>query len=206
MQTPCCVRCRAELAADELGWRCHHHGVVEPLLPAFEYTPSAIADLVTAEPAGAPAWLPWPLPTDWVVSGLRRTGAGPEPARAVAVGASGPALFGDGAADLVLVAEEPGVGLGASYAGGDGAEPELAAVPPAGRIVVSGRPTPLWSVPGAPDRAVYVGEARGRWLWLVVSPALEAVVVHDDLHLIDLLDPSLAWEIPVVGPAGPLLG
>jgi hypothetical protein len=53
---------------------------------------------------------------------------------------------------------------------------------------------------------VYVGEARGRWLWLVVSPALESVVVHDDLHLIDLLDPSLAWEIPVVGPSGPLLG
>jgi Family of unknown function (DUF6758) len=206
MATSRCVRCRAEVAADRTGWRCHRHGLVEPLRDPVEFAPAAIADLVAAPGTRSPGWLPWPLPTDWAVSGLRWTGGPDMAARAVAVGCSGPGLFG-GTADLVVVAEEPGIGLGASYAGANWTDPDpgLAAGPPDGKVVAAGRPTPVWSVAGESDRAVYVGEALGRWLWLVVSPSLEAMVVHDDLHLIDLLDPALAYEIPVAGLAGRLL-
>ena len=32
------------------------------------------------------------------------------------------------------------------------------------------------------DRAVYVGEAAGCWLWAIVWPVTEWMVVHDDLR------------------------
>ena len=40
------------------------------------------------------------------------------------------------------------------------------------------------------DRAGYVGEAGGLWLWVVVWPVDEWMVVHDDLHLVDVRDPA----------------
>ena len=204
MGVPGCPRCDREVGADPLGWRCALHGLVEPLGSAVEYGPRAIGALLAA--GGVPAWVPWPLPLDWAVVGLRWTGAEGQRARAVAVALSGPGLLG-GAADLVVVAEEPGVGLGARFAGLTGPDPgaALASLPHDAKIHADGRPTPVWCVPGGEDRAAYVGEALGRWLWLVLWPAAEGMLVHDDLQLVDLLDPALAYEVPGAGLSGPLL-
>ena len=42
--------------------------------------------------------------------------------------------------------------------------------------------------PGDDDRAVFVGEAMGLWLWAVVWPAAAGVLMYDDLSLTDLRD------------------
>lgn len=67
--------------------------------------------------------------------------------------------------ELLLVAEELGVGLGARYAGIEGPDPGLhldVDSAPDAKVHAAGRPTPLWHVKNAPsDRAVFAGEARG---------------------------------------------
>jgi len=199
MPDPVCVRCRGPLRTpDSAGdWRCPFHGAVEPLQPAIPAEPYHLHD--TASSAGVPMWLPWPMPAGWSVSGVRRTG-GTGPARGVALALSGPGVAAR-QVELVVVAEEPGVGLGASYAGLDTTDPgpELAQLPRDTRVVAGGHLTALWSLPVL-DREVYVGEAGGLWLWLVAWPIGEWMVVHDDLHLVDAREPghrALLAELPV---------
>ena len=107
-------------------------------------------------------------------------------------------------ADLLLVAEEPGVGLGASYAGLVGTDPgpELASLPRDTRITAGGHPTALWSLPVS-DRSAYVGEAEGCWLWAVVWPVGEWMVLHDDLRLVDARLPEHKAHLEAV-PTGAL--
>jgi hypothetical protein len=174
---------------------------LHPPLPAENYHLSDVASC-----SGVPVWLPSPLPPGWTVAGVRRTG-GTGLARGVAVAFRGPGVTAR-QAELVLVAEEPGVGLGASYAGIDTTDPgpELAFAPRDTAVQAGGHPTALWSLP-VPDRAAYVGEAKGCWLWAVAWPETEWMVVHDRLTLVDLRDAShrtrLA-ELPV-GPVSPRL-
>lgn len=205
MTPPLCVRCTREVVTGGSGsWTCEDHGTVEPLSPPMPLSPQALAELMV--PDGAPAWVPWPLPPDWSVCGVRRTGVGADPMRAVAVACAGPGLLG-GFAELIVVAEEPGVGLGARYAGREHRDPGLVltGAAPDTKVSAAGHPTPLWELQGAGDRAVYVGEARGRWLWLVVWPATEFMVVHEQLRLVDLLDQALAYEVPTGPLSGPIL-
>jgi hypothetical protein len=91
-------------------WCCDLHGEIAPLAPAR--LPSRDGLQLLASHTTVPVWLPWPLPAGWLVSGF--TGAGDERtgARASAVALSGPNPLG-GPADLLIIAEEPGVGLGA---------------------------------------------------------------------------------------------
>ena len=116
-----------------------------------------------------PVWLPWPLPPGWFVSGMTYAGDERRGGRASAVACSGPAPFG-GVGELLLVAEEPGVGLGAWFAGLDGTDPgpEVVTHPPGARLEAAGWPTQLWSIPRDPDRpvdrAAWVGEAGGHAL------------------------------------------
>jgi hypothetical protein len=120
---------------------------------------------------------------------VRRAG-GTGPSRAVAIAVTGPGIVARHV-ELVIVSEEPGVGLGASYAGLDTSDPgpEVASLPCDTKIVAGGHPSPLWSLPVS-DRVVYVGEADGRWLWLVAWPVSEWMVVHDDMRLIDAREPA----------------
>lgn len=168
---------------------CQRHGAVYPLQPAALPGVEPIRQLLTR--AEVPAWLPWPLPENWLVTGavdaVDASGAG----RAVAVACSGPNPCDAGPADLVLVAEEPGIGLGAGFAGLDG--PDAGTRPirgaPHAKLTVGGHPAPLWCVPGSPgaaDRAVFVGEALGRWLWAVLWPASAGHLMYDSLNLTDL--------------------
>ena len=50
-------------------------------------------------------------------------------------------------------------------------------------------------------RAVFAGEADGRWLWLVMKPASAALLLHDDWLLADVtgFGPE-ALEMPFGGP------
>lgn len=180
-----CVRCDSPVVdADEWTWICPTHGTVVPLLPPHPLEHGEIETV--ASQSRVPLWIPWPLPAGWMITGVRCAGSPLEPARGVVIAASGPGVVSR--ADLVIVAEEPGIGLGARFAGLAGTDPgpEVTRLPADVTIHADGRAAVLWSVPGVSDRAAYVGEAAGLWLWLVVWPVTEWMVVHDDLRVVDL--------------------
>jgi hypothetical protein len=156
-----------------------------------------------AEHAGVPVWLPDPLPPGWLVTGYRHCGDERAVATAIVVAASGPDPLG-GPADLLLIAEEPGVGLGARFAGLAGPDAgDALAGSPAAKVLAAGHPTPLWSLPDAgSERAVFVGEGKGLWLWLVFQPASAGLVLLEGLILRDGRD---GGPEPEVGALSPLL-
>jgi hypothetical protein len=129
----------------------------------------------------------WPPPTGWVVTGLAHAGDERTGARATLLACSGPAPLG-GVGDVVLVAEEPGIGLGARFAGLPGPDPgEGFDLGPANvKLNVGGHLTPLWNVDGEPQAAVFVGEAEALWLWLVLWPANAELLLLENMSIIDL--------------------
>ncbi|OIV36914.1 hypothetical protein BIV57_13695 [Mangrovactinospora gilvigrisea] len=196
---PSCPRCGARLRAPGLftdTWQCDEHGPVHPLQPVVP--PSVEALTVAVNRARVPVWMPWPLPVGWLFTGVAHAGDERTGALGVAMAATGPGPLG-GPAELVLVAEELGVGLGARYAGIRGPDPGPSVRTdrhPDGKLMAAGRPTSLWCVRDAPpDRAVFVGEARGQWLWAVLWPDHAGLMMYDELVLTDARDagPELAF-------------
>lgn len=196
--SPVCPRCGEDLVVrpefPHEGW-CHLHASVTPL----HHTAVVAHEEITAICADArvPAWVPDPMPPGWSVGGLAWGG---EPAaRAIVVACAGPAPLG-GSAELVLAAEEPGTGLGCGYAGLPGVDPgELIDGPSGAEVQAAGQRVPLWPVPTTDDRAAFVGEAWGVWLWLVVWPASAAWLLAEDLGLLDLRErvyPDLPLGLP----------
>jgi hypothetical protein len=108
---------------------------------------------------------------------------------------------------MLLVAEEPGVGLGARYAGVEGIDPgAVLQRPPTPR---SRRPAtrPRCGAPdSAPDRAAFVGEALGVWLYAVLWPPSSELLLIEDLELHDLRDARHAGEILPLGAPSSRLG
>lgn len=184
-------------------WTCRRHGEVHPLQPAEQPRPEVVADL--AERSAVPVWVPWPLPRGWLVAGLAHAGDERTGPRAAALACTGPAPLG-GPGELMLIAEEPGVGLGAGYAGLPGPDPGAVAgsTAPHAKLHAAGHPTPLWCIDGPPDRAVYVGEALGQWLWVVLWPASAGVLLLEDLVLADLRDPGHTLDLPFGALSGRL--
>lgn len=180
--TPRCPRCGGELRAPGLmssDWQCVQHGAVHPY---SSYRVEALAQ-VTAN-AQVPVWCPLPLLPGWMAGGLGICGDERTGATATVVALAGPSPLG-GPADLLLIAEEPGIGLGSNLAGTDDLDPGHVAVgPPDAKILVAGHPTPLWRCASAEDRIAFVGEANGVWLWAVLwPPAAELVLIeHVELH------------------------
>ncbi len=172
-------------------WRCADCGPVPPL-----HTPAHVDDEVAAwvvgRAGGTPVWVPWPLPTGWLVTGLAWAGDDRAGARATVVALSGPAPVSAGPADLLLVAEEPGVGLGTRLAGLIGPDPgqhlpaELDHEVPHAKIRVDGWPMPLWSIGDGTDRSAFVGEAQGLWLFAIAWPASAGYLLAEEWHLHDL--------------------
>lgn len=195
---PTCARCGGSVRAPGIwsnAWRCATCGDVEPLhcsvLPSHEQ----IAAVVPG--SRIPFWMPWPLPVGWLGTGFTWAGDDRNGARASLVSCGGPNPLG-GYGELVIIAEEPGVGLGARWAGLPGLDPgeRLATTTgPHARIHAAGHPTALWSIQ-ADDRAVFVGEALGMWLWLILWPSSGALV-YDGLKLIDLRDAPRDLQIPL---------
>nr|WP_242653879.1 DUF6758 family protein [Klenkia soli] len=147
--------------------------------------------------ARVPAWVPDPMPAGWAVTGV--AWGGEAGARGIVVDCAGPAPLG-GAAELVLVAEEPGTGLGAGYAGLPWLDPgELLAGASSASVTAAGQRAALWSVPTTADRSAFVGEAFGVWLWLVTWPATAAWLLAEDLVLTDLRD-RVPPDLPLAPP------
>lgn len=196
-----CPRCGEAVAPDLDGdgaWTCRRHGPVPPLHGFAEPTVNVLLDHVTR--ADCPTWLPWPLPANWSVSGVGSVGE--RHTLATVLACSGPdPLSGPG--DLVVVAEEPGTGLGARYAGLHAPDPgaEIDGRAADAKIVAGGHPTPLWHLGGPEDREAYVGAAAGRWLWLVGWPGLAtAVVLLDATTFVDM--DTIVGELDVVPLSG----
>jgi hypothetical protein len=151
--------------------------------------------------------MPWPLPAGWLVSGFAEAGDERSGAHATVTALSGPSVT-SGPADLLVVAEEPGVGLGAGFAGLHGPDPGegFDYGPPHAKIDIRGHPTPLWCVSGAADRAVYAGEALGNWLWAIAWPAeAGCLIALAELTLRDLRDNDQDLDLPY-GAFSPRLG
>lgn len=143
-----------------------------------------------------PLWMPWPLPRGWVVGAAVQSGDEAAGIQAIGVVVSGPNPLG-GAGDLLVVAEEQGVGLGAGLAGLPGPDAGSAVDgEPRASVSIQGRLVPLWWVDAHPDRAVYVGQWDGRWLWVVLHPASAGALLLEDLALFDLRD--LGHEIDLL--------
>jgi hypothetical protein len=192
-----CPRCGQQIHRLEIdrSWLCSTHGVVQPVWPVEQPT----SDLLhrASRLSRVPVWVPWPLPTAWLVTGTVAVGDDPTAARAVAVACSGPAPLG-GLGELVVVAEEPGVGLGARFAGIDEPDPGPAiwSRPADARLVTGHHPAAMWSVGSNEDRVAFVGEAAGLWLWAVLWPADTGYLVAEDLRLLDLREAPDRFEIP----------
>jgi hypothetical protein len=184
---PTCPRCGGEVRPPGLWssrWTCAIHGEVYPLHPVT--VPSARLARQLGERSAVPLWLPWPMPKGWVVGAVIHAGDDRSGIRATGVLVSGPNPLG-GPADLLLVAEEPGVGLGARYAGVEGADPgDAVEQQPQARLEFESRPVPLWWVDSPADRAVYVGQWGGRWLWAVLRPQSAGMLLIEDLPVEDL--------------------
>jgi hypothetical protein len=174
-------------------WRCPVDGPVPPLHVAEHIGPEII-ETVTSRAKDIPVWCPWPLPTGWTVTGVGWAGDDRNGTRATALACSGPAPLG-GPADILLVAEEPGVGLGNRYAGLSGPDPgpylekALETTAAHAKVRVGGWPISLWSV-GTPvlDRSAYVGEAKGVWLYAIAWPASAGYLFAEDLVLHNLTE------------------
>lgn len=190
-----CPRCRGSLHSPGpwlSDWSCARHGIVPPLPPSHPPTQAWLQDV--ASRSTVPVWMPWPLPTGWLFTGIAEVGSERTGPQATVVACSGPnpaprpTAPDERPADLLVVAESPGVGIGAHLAGLEGLDPgaAVAAGPAQGSVRTDGHVSSLWLVPGATDRAAYVGEAGGVWLYLVLWPATAGVLLAERLQLVDV--------------------
>lgn len=206
LRCPRCLRSAHPPGLRSSRFSCVEHGEIAPIHSAVPGGTIHAAQL--AARAKVPVWLPWPLPTAWLVTGMQVAGDDHSGWLATVVAISGPnplATVDGGAAptaDLLVVAEQPAIGLGARLAGIADVDPGLAleapmvAGPPHALVQAAGRRVPLWSVPGDGDRAVYVGEAASVWLWLIALPAEAGAMALEDLRLVDLREPGHLLDIP----------
>lgn len=165
-------------------WICATHDEMLPL--TILDRPDASAIEYIRGHAQIPLWLPEPMPIGWQLCGLAVVGDQRNGLRATVAAYRGPAPLG-GTGEWLLVAEEPGIGLGASYARTTTVPaPASSGGPAPAKIHTSGHPTPLWPVlSSASDRSAYVGEAAGVWFWLISFPSDAGYEVLEDLELTD---------------------
>jgi hypothetical protein len=182
-----CARCGGVVQAPDLlssSWLCDHDGEVDPF---HVIAPPGVESLPRlAKRVALPLWVLDPMPVGWTLGGVAHAGDDRTGARATVTGWCGPSPAG-GVADLLLVAEEPGVGVGARYAGRRGIDAgECATGQPYAHVRVHGRPVALWHCAETPeDRVALVGEADGWWLWAVLWPALADLLLLEKLSLRD---------------------
>ena len=201
-----CTRCDAALRPPGLmssTWDCERHGPVAPLRTYPRLQGELVVQL--AGTSRVPVWCPLPLLPGWTVTGMALAGDDRSGALACAVALAGPSPLG-GPADLVLVAEEPGTGLGGRCAGTDALDPgEVAHGAPDGKLEAAGHDTPLWRCASADDRMAFAGEAAGVWLWAVLWPPAAELVLLEHVELVDLRQESAAaLDLPIGAPTSRL--
>lgn len=204
---PSCPKCGGRVRAPGLfsdTWQCALHGTVHPLQPVVP--PSVEALGVVVHRAQVPVWMPWPLPVGWLFTGVACAGDDRSGGRATAVACTGPGPLG-GPGELLLIAEELGVGLGARYAGIEGPDPgpHLCVDKHPHSKVLAMRPPDPAVAPGrrAPDRAVFAGEARGLWLWAIAWPEQSGLLMYDELVLTDLREAGAEVDLLPCGALSP---
>jgi hypothetical protein len=193
-----CPRCDGPVRPPDLmhsEWRCDRCGPVVPLRVPPHVNAAVVAAVVERlSGSGVPLWCPWPLPLGWTVTGVAWASDERSGARASGLAATGPSPLTGGPADLLLVAEAPGVGLASRLAGLLGPDPgpalaeAMASHPPHAKVRAGRHPVPLWSVPSAQDRSAYAGEAHAMWLVAVAWPETAGYQLSDDLVLRDLTE------------------
>ncbi|MDI5963881.1 hypothetical protein POF50_013945 [Streptomyces sp. SL13] len=206
---PSCPKCGGRVRTPGLfadSWQCAVHGAVQPVQPVVP--PSVEALGVVAARSRVPVWMPWPLPVGWLFTGAASAGDDRAGGRASVIACSGPGPLG-GAGEMLLIAEELGVGLGARYAGVPGPDPGPRMPPHApahAKVLAAGHPTALWNVPDAPDdRAVYAGEAFGLWLWAVIWPERAGMLLYEDIVLADVREAGPEVDLLPCGALSPRL-
>lgn len=198
-----CLSCAGPVEADG---SCRHHGPVPALWRCAEATYDDFAEVLRRS-GEVPVLVPWPMSSGWAVAdaGVVTTTSGD--ALACVTTVRGTSSL-DGEVELTLVLEEPSVGLGSRCAGTGAGDPGswVGTGAPAVRVHVERRSVALWAAPSGDEddvlaRAVFVGEYAGRWLWLVVRPAVAALLLRDDWLLGDAsgLGPE-AIEMEFAGP------
>jgi len=197
MKVPICPRCQGELSepsAWHSAWQCALHGAVQPLRPARPPSPEGLRALLKA--AVVPTWLPWPLPAGWLVTGFTGAGDDRSGTRGCVVALSGPSPAG-GLAEMLVISEEPGLGLGAGFAGLSGPDPGegFATGSPVACIQFGLHEFPLWHVESA-GAAAFAGEVLGSWLWIILWPDTAGFLLLEPLSLRDLRDPGLDLDVP----------
>ena len=198
MKAPICPRCQGELSepsAWHSAWRCARHGSVQPLRLA--HVPSAEGLQALLKSAAVPLWLPWPIPVGWLVTGFTGAGDDRSGTRGCVVALSGPNPVG-GPGEMLVVSEEPGLGLGAGLGRtGQGPDPgeEFAAGPPHALVQFGNHEFPLWSVE-SPGAAVFAGEVLANWLWIILWPDTAGTLWPEALSLRDLRDPGQELDVP----------
>jgi hypothetical protein len=203
---PTCPRCGRPVSGPSppsTAWHCHWHGEVFPLYTAYSVAGDGLGELLLD--AAVPVWLPWPLPAGWLVTGFAGAGDRDTGVRACVVALAGPNPIGGGLGDMLLISEEPGIGLGARLAGITGPDPGegFAAGLPHALVRFGKHEFPLWHV-AAPQRAAFAGEVLGNWLWIVLWPDTAGVLLVEALPLRDLRDPGQDLDLPF-GPRSPRL-
>ncbi len=192
-----CPRCTSPVTGEGRSFACPVHGPIDPLWRPEEVDYDSFAELV-GRIDDIPTYLPWPMSPGWSIAEFGCVGIG-DRVRATVTTTVGPSDL-DGEVEVTIVSEDPGIGLGARCAGTsyDDPGPQVSTGPPAIRVRAGGRAVPMWLVdaddaeqPAAEPsdllaRAVFAGEADGRWLWLVMRPASAALLLHDDWLLADV--------------------
>jgi hypothetical protein len=201
-----CPRCTTPLEGDGAGFTCARHGSVVPLWRSATSDYTTFGEVVTRA-HGLPTYLPWPMSPGWSIADFGCVAAEKGPALATVTTTIGASAL-DGEVEVTVVTEEPGVGLGSRVAGAATADPGDAVGQGAAsiRVRVDAHPVPMWVLPSSDDddllaRAAFVGEAGGRWLWLVMRPASAALLLRDDWLLADAsgFGPE-AIDMPFGGP------
>jgi hypothetical protein len=198
-----CPRCGGvvrEPSAWSSGYQCEQHGIVHPLRSALSPSRDGLEGVLRQ--AKVPVWLPWPLQKGWLVTGFAAAGDDRTGTVACSVAVSGPNPVDDGPAEMILVSEELGVGLGARLSGLPGPDPgaHFAKGPPAGLVEYANHEFPVWHVE-ATGRAAFAGEVSGSWLWLVLWPDTAGVLLVQPLALRDLRDPGQDLDLPFGAPS-----
>ena len=202
-----CPRCDSELRPPGLmssDWVCERHGAVQPVRRWTRVTAELLAQAPSR--AAVPLWVPLPVLPGWSVTGLALAGDERSGARGTVLALSGPCPLG-GPGDMLLIAEEPGVGLGARYAGVADLDPSTVLQrPPDAKVEAAGHPTALWRTDSAPDRVAFVGEALGVWLYAVLWPPASELLLIEEVELRDLRDATHVGEVLPLGAPSTRLG
>lgn len=199
-----CPRCASPVEDRQGAFLCAHHGRVSPFHRPAEIGYDAFADVVR-QAGSMPLYLPWPMSPGWTIADFGHVGVDRD-AEATFTTTAGTSDL-DGPVEVTVVAEDPGVGLGARVAGVREVDPghQAGRGPQSIRVRAGGRSVPLWMVEVEDgellEKAVFAGEAEGRWLWVVVRPASAALLLRDEWLLADVtgFGPG-ALEMPFGGP------